>query len=131
MASIVRPQADIQNSIERIKRYAELDQEALANKPTDPPTEQWPTVGAVSFKGVEPKYRPELPLVLKGLDFEVRPGEKLGIIGRTGAGKSSLVQAIYRTVELAGGEIKIDGINHQSLGLDTVRRAAFWVPADL
>jgi ABC-type multidrug transport system fused ATPase/permease subunit len=59
-------------------------------------------------------------MVLKGLDFDVRPGEKVGIIGRTGAGKSSLVQAVFRTVELAEGSIEVDGVDLSTLGTYTV-----------
>lgn len=110
------------NAIERIKRYVQLEQEAAHNKPTDPPAELWPSVGEMSFKGVQLRYRPDLPFVLKGLDFHVKAGEKVGIIGRTGAGKSSLIQAIYRTVEIAAGEMVVDGVNLQSLGLETVGR---------
>ena len=108
------------NSIERVKKYATLTQEADPVLPGDAALVQWPTAGAISFSDVELKYRPELPLVLKGLTFDVQAGEKVGIIGRTGAGKSSLVQAIYRTVELSGGNIHVDGVNLRNLGLRTV-----------
>ena len=108
------------NAVERLKHYCELEQEAPALQPADPPIEQWPTQGAISFRDIRLRYRPGLPLVLKGLSFEVKPGEKVGIIGRTGAGKSSLVQAIYRTVELSGGQISVDGVNLRNLGLQTV-----------
>lgn len=109
------------NSIERLKRYNELTQEAASTTPADPPVDAWPLEGGISFKDVQLRYRPELPLVLKGVTFDVRPGEKVGIIGRTGAGKSSLVQAIYRTVELAAGEVRVDGADLRALGLNTVR----------
>ena len=110
-----------QNSVERIKHYAELEGEAPATQPSDPVLAAWPSLGAMSFKDVQLRYRPELPLVLKGLTFHVQAGEKIGIVGRTGAGKSSLVQSIYRTVELASGSIEVDGVDLKSLGLHTVR----------
>ena len=66
------------------------------------------------------RYRPDLPLVLDGLTFHVNPGEKVGIIGRTGAGKSSIAQALFRTVELCGGKISVDGRDLRGIGLDTV-----------
>lgn len=115
-------------SVERVKAYTELEQEAAAIKVSDPPVERWPAQGAISFTDVQLRYRPELRLVLKGLTFDVKPGEKVGIIGRTGAGKSSLVQATYRTVELAGGSIAVDGVDLRSLGLHTVShlRSAIW-----
>lgn len=108
------------NSIERVKKYATLAQEADSVLPGDTALEHWPTAGAITFSNVEFKYRPDLPLVLKGLTFDVKAGEKVGIIGRTGAGKSSLVQAIYRTVELSGGDIDVDGVNLRNLGLRMV-----------
>ena len=108
------------NSIECVKKYATLAQEADPVVPGDSALEHWPADGAIRFSNVELKYRPELPLVLKGMTFDVGAGEKVGIIGRTGAGKSSLVQAIYRTVELSGGHIHVDGANLRNLGLRTV-----------
>lgn len=62
-----------------------------------------------------------MPLVLKGLTFDVAAGEKIGIVGRTGAGKSSLTQVLFRIVELAEGKIEIDGIDLSKVGLDTLR----------
>ena len=109
-----------QNSVERLKHYSELESEAATTVPSDPPVSHWPSRGAITFKDVQLRYRPELPLVLKGLNFDVKAGEKVGIIGRTGAGKSSLVQSIYRTVELAGGSIMVDGVDLRGLGLRTV-----------
>lgn len=114
------------NALERLKHYCHLDQEAPSTLPTDPDASKWPTHGAISFRDVEFKYRSELPLVLRGLTFDVKPGENVGIVGRTGAGKSSMLQAIERTVELAGGQICIDGVDLKSLGLHTVRTTAAW-----
>jgi ABC-type multidrug transport system fused ATPase/permease subunit len=108
-----------------VKHYCTLEQEAPATKSSDPPLGHWPTRGAISFRDVHLQYRPDLPTVLKGLSFDVREGEKVGVIGRTGAGKSSLVQSLYRTVELAKGSICIDGVNLRDLGLDTVSHARF------
>jgi ABC-type multidrug transport system fused ATPase/permease subunit len=100
------------NAVERVLVYTELPEEGDRAKPSDPPS-SWPEAGAISFKQVQMAYRPDLPLVLKGVDFEIRPGEKVGIVGRTGAGetrngaflvcftneilgKSSLMQALFR-----------------------------------
>ena len=106
--------------MERIQHYNELDVEAAPTLPTDPKPNEWPTRGAVTFNNVEFKYRPDLPLVLKGLSFSINAGEKVGIIGRTGAGKSSVAQALLRTVELCGGAISVDGVGLHTLGLETV-----------
>jgi ABC-type multidrug transport system fused ATPase/permease subunit len=74
----------------------------------------------VVFEDCKLRYSPHLPLVLKGLSFEVRAGEKVGVIGRTGAGKSSLAQALFRMVDLESGSIRVDGLDIKQVGLDTV-----------
>ena len=107
--------------MERVQFYTDLAVEAAPTQPSDPqPDEEWPTKGDVIFDNVQLRYRPDLPMVLKGLTFNIKPGEKVGIIGRTGAGKSSIAQALFRTVELCGGRINIDGRNLGDLGLETV-----------
>lgn len=108
-----------QNNVERVQYYNDLEIEADPTLPTDPGAE-WPSKGQLSFEDVQLRYRPDLPLVLKGLTFDINPGEKVGIIGRTGAGKSSIAQALFRTVELCGGRIVIDGRDLRGIGLDTV-----------
>lgn len=83
------------NSVERVVHYTSLESEADLDTPNDPPP-SWPTQGEIKFQNVELAYRPGLPLVLKGVSFSVEPREKIGIVGRTGAGKSSLIQALFR-----------------------------------
>ena len=97
-----------------------MEAEPAATYPSDPSPDDWPTAGAIEFEDVQLRYRPELPLVLKGISFKVRPGEKVGIIGRTGAGKSSVTQALFRMVEICGGGIWIDGRSISDVGLETV-----------
>lgn len=114
-----------------MQHYRELETEAAATLPNDPkPDEEWPTEGAVTFTDVQLKYRPDLPLVLKGLTFDITPAEKIGIIGRTGAGKSSIAQALFRTVELSGGKIEVDGRDLREMGLDVVRGRLSIIPQD-
>ncbi|KAG5653200.1 hypothetical protein H0H81_001751 [Sphagnurus paluster] len=134
------------NAVERVLHYSELEPEGDATTPNDPPM-IWPSKGHISFENVELAYREGLPLVLKGVSFDVKPGEKVGIVGRTGAGtffinplnqyidqpeigKSSLLQALFRTVELQGGKIEIDGQNIRSIGLDVLRGRLALVPQD-
>lgn len=81
------------NAVERVLYYTELPREGEATMPDDPPL-SWPEAGAVEFKDVVMAYRQGLPPVLKGVTFQVKPGEKVDIVGRTGAGKSSLLQAL-------------------------------------
>jgi len=88
-----------------------------------------PSHGAVSFKNAELRYR-DGPLVLKGLSFEIEGGQRVGVVGRTGSGKSSTSAALFRVVELCGGEIRIDGVNTAELGLRELRRGLFIIPQD-
>ncbi|KAI8850823.1 P-loop containing nucleoside triphosphate hydrolase protein [Chytridium lagenaria] len=95
------------NSVERLNYYGtEIANEAPMDLPGGKSTPaNWPEHGAIVLKDVDLRYRPELPLVLKRLNASIRPGEKIGIVGRTGAGKSSVISAIYRLVELSGGSV--------------------------
>lgn len=139
------------NAVERVLVYTELPPEGLLETPNDPPA-SWPEKGAIKFEGVEMSYREGLPLVLKGITFDIKPGEKVGIVGRTGAGKSSLMQALFRyvhtpfhpssfvflfihslrysVIELQSGRIEIDGQNIRHMGLDVLRRRLALVPQD-
>ena len=83
------------NAVERVLFYTALPAEGDMTTKDDPP-ESWPESGKVEFKEVELAYREGLPLVLKGISFTINAGEKVGIVGRTGAGKSSLLQALFR-----------------------------------
>lgn len=92
--------------------------------------EDWPSRGEVSLEGVELRYRPGLPLVLKGLTARIPPGSKVGVCGRTGAGKSSVMVALLRLVELAGGALKIDGIDIAQVPLNVLRSRVSIIPQD-
>jgi len=90
----------------------------------------WPASGAVSFRKVTMRYRPGLEVVLHGMSMDVRGGEKLGVCGRTGAGKSSVAVVLFRLVELESGGIFIDGIDIAKMGLLQLRRAMCIIPQD-
>ena len=118
-------------SVERIYEYQDqLDQEAPFLLPGQDPDQSWPQYGEVTFEKYETRYRPGLDLVLKGIDCRVKSGEKVGIVGRTGAGKSSLTQALFRIIEAAGGSITIDGINIAHMGLGFLRSRLTIIPQD-
>jgi ABC-type multidrug transport system fused ATPase/permease subunit len=90
----------------------------------------WPARGAITLRGVQMRYRPDLPLVLAGVDLDVAPGEKVGVIGRTGAGKSSLIVALTRLVEPCAGRIEIDGVDISGLALRDLRSGVTVVSQD-
>ncbi|KAK7691491.1 hypothetical protein QCA50_004890 [Cerrena zonata] len=117
------------NAVERVLHYTELPSEGETSTPNDPPP-SWPDHGSIEFEDVKLSYREGLPRVLKGVTFSIKPGEKVGIVGRTGAGKSSLLQALFRIVNVQGGTITIDGYNIRNIGLDAVRGRLALVPQD-
>jgi len=80
--------------------------------------EHWPSKGAVKFTDVSLRYRPTTELCLKNLTFEVSPGLKVGVVGRTGAGKSTMSLALSRIVEICGGSIEIDGVNISQIDIN-------------
>ncbi|KAJ3113711.1 hypothetical protein HDU96_003040 [Phlyctochytrium bullatum] len=119
------------NAVERMRYYTvETPVEADAIVPHNRPRPEWPEKGAVEFRDVVMSYAPGLPAVLKGVSFAIRAGEKVGIVGRTGSGKSSLVQALFRMVELSGGEIIIDGVSTHTIGLKDLRSKLAIIPQD-
>ncbi|KZO98301.1 multidrug resistance-associated ABC transporter [Calocera viscosa TUFC12733] len=117
------------NAVERVEHYTKLEQEPSETTPKDPPP-TWPSQGQISFKNVQMRYREGLPLVLKGISFDVKPGEKVGVVGRTGAGKTSVLQALFRMVEICGGEILVDGVNINEIGLSVLRKQLAIIPQD-
>jgi ABC-type multidrug transport system fused ATPase/permease subunit len=118
-------------SVERLKHFAELEMEAdTKGEPNLIPEQQWPTNGEISFENVRLRYAAHLPEVLKGINFTVRAGTKVGFVGRTGAGKSTLFQALYRFVDLTEGQIKIDGRDISGIPLQRLRRSMAIIPQD-
>lgn len=93
-------------------------------------TPAWPSSGTIQFRNLHLKYRPELPLVLRGVNMEISAGQKIGICGRTGAGKSSLMIALFRICEFEAGTVMIDGVDIQTVGLGRLRRSLAIIPQD-
>ncbi|SPO06956.1 probable YBT1 - Vacuolar, `full-size` ABC protein transporting bile acids [Cephalotrichum gorgonifer] len=118
------------NSVERIKEYLEVEQEAEAIVEKNRPAENWPAEGAVEFIKYTTSYRADLDPVLRDITFRVEPCQKVGIVGRTGAGKSSLALAIFRALEADAGQILIDGVDISKIGLQDLRQAITIVPQD-
>ncbi|XP_043784901.1 multidrug resistance-associated protein 1 [Apis laboriosa] len=130
---LVRMTSDVETNIvavERIKEYGETPQEASWKNPDYTPPKEWPVQGRVEFKDYKVRYREDLELVLRGLSFSIKGGEKVGIVGRTGAGKSSLTLALFRIIEAADGQIFIDDIDIAKLGLHDLRSRLTIIPQD-
>ncbi|KAM4699734.1 ATP-binding cassette sub-family C member 5-like [Discoglossus pictus] len=118
-------------SVERINHYIKnLESEAPLHIKEKCPSVGWPQNGAIKFENVEMRYRDNLPLVLKNISFTIQPQEKIGIVGRTGSGKSSLGIALFRLVELVGGSITIDNICVNTIGLEDLRKKLSIIPQE-
>ena len=120
----IRQYTDVEmnfNSAERVKEYTEIEQEPV-NAPTGyRPPAAWPTTAAVEVKDLVIRYAPELDTVLKGVTFSTKAHEKIGIVGRTGSGKSTIALSFFRFLEASSGSISIDGIDISTLGLHDLR----------
>ncbi|CAM6100625.1 unnamed protein product [Calypogeia fissa] len=117
-------------SIERVDQYCHIDSEAPPIIPDHRPPPAWPVSGNLHFQRLELRYRPETPLVLKGITLYIRDGEKVGVVGRTGSGKSTLIQALFRLVEPAGGSIIVDGLDITTIGLKDLRSQFAIIPQE-
>ena len=126
------------NGVERVRHFSkEIKQEAPyvldgELRSLDAPEGRWPFAGKVSFKNVSARYRPKLPTVLSNLTIEVAAAEKIGVCGRTGSGKSTLMLLLFRILEIDnGGVITIDGVDIATLGLSKLRRGIAMLPQDM
>ncbi|KAJ3570086.1 hypothetical protein NPX13_g5852 [Xylaria arbuscula] len=118
------------NSVERVKEYLDVEQEPPAINEKNRPPSNWPAHGSVEFIGYSTRYRKELDPVLRNVTFKINPREKVGIVGRTGAGKSSLTLAIFRALEAETGKILIDDVDIGLIGLKDLRQGITIVPQD-
>ncbi|CAG0897047.1 unnamed protein product [Darwinula stevensoni] len=129
----VRQSAELENqmvSVERIMEYSRLKEEAALESPPDKkPPLGWPSEGHVKFEHVSLRYAPDSSPVLKDLTFTIAAKEKVGIVGRTGAGKSSLITVLFRLTE-PEGRILLDGRETKAYGLHEVRRGIAIIPQD-
>jgi ABC-type multidrug transport system fused ATPase/permease subunit len=116
--------------VERVKTILDVDQEAPSTIPEFRPPGNWPAKGAVQFTDYSTRYRSDLQPVLRNLNMTIRSQEKVGIVGRTGAGKSSLAMALMRGLEADEGKITIDGLAIGQMGLRDLREAIAFVPQD-
>ncbi|XRA96345.1 ABC transporter isoform A [Pycnococcus provasolii] len=130
---MVRQSGEVENemnSVERVTAYDEVEPEAPWIIAEHRPPYNWPQRGSISVERLCVQYRPDLPLVLRDVTFHVAGGEDVGICGRTGCGKSTLVLALFRITEPLSGSIRIDGIDTGAIGLRDLRKNLSFVPQD-
>ncbi|KAJ3152694.1 hypothetical protein HDU86_005569 [Geranomyces michiganensis] len=130
--AFVKASVDLESAlagVERLSEYAwDLPQERAAELPTDPKVQDWPAAGSIVVKDLKAAYEssPDL-LILKGLNLEIKPGEHVAIVGRTGSGKSTFLNTLFRTLEYEGA-IVIDGVDTSTLGLHALRAGLQIIP---
>ena len=130
---IVRQTVEIETnivSVERVLEYARLPSETPDIISKHRPKISWPGQGAVDFRNYSARYRPGLDLVLKNINIHIKSHEKIGVVGRTGAGKSSLTLALFRIIEPDSGNISIDDLNTSTVGLFDLRGRLAIIPQD-
>uniref|UniRef100_A0A060SZS5 ARAD1C02970p n=1 Tax=Blastobotrys adeninivorans TaxID=409370 RepID=A0A060SZS5_BLAAD len=118
------------NSVERVQEYMHIESEAAPVIEDSRPPADWPSKGEIEFDRLCLRYAPDLPLVVKDASFHVKPFNKVGIVGRTGAGKSTIITALFRFLEAESGRILIDGLDIASIGLRDLRQALAIIPQD-
>uniref|UniRef100_A0A3B4FPL3 Uncharacterized protein n=1 Tax=Pundamilia nyererei TaxID=303518 RepID=A0A3B4FPL3_9CICH len=118
---LVRMTSELETNIVAVERVSEYTELCVF---------QWPEAGRVKFENYKVRYRPELDLVLHGITCDIDSTEKIGIVGRTGAGKSSLTNCLFRIIEAAEGRIRIDDVDIATIGLHDLRNRLTIIPQD-
>ncbi|CAK5109607.1 unnamed protein product [Aphanomyces euteiches] len=121
---------NIMTCVERLEHYSSLDTEGDTCEEMEVTPAEWPAQGTISFESYTMRYRDHLDLVLRDVSFVANGGEKVGICGRTGSGKSSLMVALFRMVEAASGCIKIDGVDISRVNIHALRSRLTIIPQD-
>jgi ABC-type multidrug transport system fused ATPase/permease subunit len=130
---IVKAYVNLETSVvgvERVLEYCDLPAEAPPVVKSNRPPKEWPAQGRITYKNYSTKYRANLDLVLREVNIDIVPREKIGIVGRTGAGKSSLILSLFRIIEATSGSIEIDGIDISQIGLRDLRSSLSIIPQD-
>ncbi|KAL1278362.1 hypothetical protein QQF64_025035, partial [Cirrhinus molitorella] len=130
---LVRMSSELETNIvavEKVKEYGDTEKEAEWKLEHSTLPAGWPTVGHIEIRNFGLKYRADLELAISDISVNIDGGEKVGIVGRTGAGKSSLTLGLFRIIEAAQGEICIDGVNIAELGLHELRSRITIIPQD-
>eukprot|EP00578_Thalassiosira_sp_NH16_P018260 CAMPEP_0181116794 /NCGR_PEP_ID=MMETSP1071-20121207/22145_1 /TAXON_ID=35127 /ORGANISM="Thalassiosira sp., Strain NH16" /LENGTH=1366 /DNA_ID=CAMNT_0023201071 /DNA_START=81 /DNA_END=4182 /DNA_ORIENTATION=+ len=127
----IRQSAEVVNmmvAVERVIGYRDLPSEAALTNEYDAAIKDWPAKGEIDVNNLSVRYRSGLPLSLSGLTFRIEGGARVGIVGRTGCGKSTLVQSLLRLLEAEEGQIMIDGVDISKLGLHKLRTSISVIP---
>ncbi|KAM8845061.1 multidrug resistance-associated protein 1 [Spinachia spinachia] len=130
---LVRMSSEVETNIvavERVKEYSDTEKEAEWKQEPSRLPPGWPTDGCIDIRGLGLRYRSDLDLAIRNITLVINRGEKVGIVGRTGAGKSSLTLALFRIIEASEGHIFIDGIDISLLGLHELRSRITIIPQD-
>nr|XP_043635509.1 ABC transporter C family member 8-like isoform X2 [Erigeron canadensis] len=117
-------------SVERIKQFMHIAPEPPAIVEKKRPPSSWPSMGRIQFQNLKLRYRPNAPLVLKGISCTFKEGTRVGIVGRTGSGKTTLITALFRLVEPDSGRILVDGLDICSIGLKDLRMKLSVIPQE-
>lgn len=117
-------------SVERIQQYTCIPSEASLIVENSRPPADWPSHGTISFENLQVRYAPHMPLVLHGITCTFSGGSKIGVVGRTGSGKSTLIQVLFRIVEPVAGKVSIDEIDISKIGLHDLRSKLSIIPQD-
>ncbi|XP_057733786.1 ABC transporter C family member 8-like [Arachis stenosperma] len=117
-------------SIERIKQFVHIPAEPPTIVEDNKPPTSWPWKGRIDLQSLEIRYRPNAPIVLKGITCTFKEGSRVGVVGRTGSGKTTLISALFRLVEPSRGNIIIDEIDICSLGLKDLRTKLSIIPQE-
>ena len=117
-------------AIARIKDFEETTAQEHLPQECESPPGQWPSRGAIEFRGINASYTSDAEPVLRDLTLKIQPGQKMGICGRTGSGKSSLIAALFRLLELKSGQIFVDGVDISTLPRQAIRASLIAVPQD-
>ena len=120
---------DNMTAVEEARKLTKIEAEHEPSAEVEVPA-QWPSKGEIKFDGVVMPYLPGTPPVLKGISFSIQSGEKIGVVGRTGAGKSSLIVALFRLAEISAGKIQVDSIDCSSVNLNKLRSSMAIIPQE-
>ncbi|XP_063327094.1 multidrug resistance-associated protein 1 [Pelmatolapia mariae] len=130
---LVRMSSDVETNIvavEKVKEYSDTEKEAEWKHEPSTLSPGWPTNGCIEMRNFGLRYRQDLNLAIRNITISINGGEKVGIVGRTGAGKSSLTLGLFRIIEAAEGQIFIDGVDIAKLGLHELRSRITIIPQD-